>query len=458
MKRNKLILLVVILVFLTGCSKGKSVIEETVPKEAEDYPVITELVHIEQIQPKINSFGSISFSKKTDITPLVEGTIQAIYVEEGDKVKKGQVLAKLENLQLMIQFQQSNSALRSAKASLKLTKTRYAEAIRQGEARFLSLEKRLIQLSQKEDELEEMSRNIENKRNLLEVDGISKEEFRNMELSYNQALTDYRLEKIDYDINTIGFRDKDIEAAGVSVPKDEQKRKDLLILINTRTLEAELESAEGKLESSEAELQSMELLIKQLKVISPVTGILGAKYMEEGERLPPNTKLFTTFNSRNVYAVFPVQEKETVKLLPGQEVLVTVPALGDKEFTGSLQIISPIIDPQSGNLQVKALVKNEKGILLPGMFAQMRIIVGFSQEMIFIDENAFLKLTRDMGELYIVKNNILFKVSCQIGINKDGRIRVLEGLNDGDRIVIDPAPFLNEGMKIKISETKEESL
>ncbi len=458
MKKYRFLFLVVVIFYLQGCLREKSVIEETPLKKAEDYPVVTELIHTEQIQSEINSFGNITFSKKTDITPIVEGTIQAIYVKEGDNVKKGQVLAKLENLQLMIQYQQGDSALRSAKANLKLTKTRYEEAIRQGEARFLSLKKRLIQLSQKEDELEEMSRNIENKRNLLGVDGIPKEEFHNLELSYNRALVDHKLEKIDYEINTIGFRNRDIEATGASVPQNEQKRKDLLILINTRTLKAELEASEAKLESSEAELKVLELLIEQLKVISPVTGILGAKYLEEGERLPPNTKLFTTFNSHNVYAVFPVQEKEAVRLMPGQEVLVTVPALGDKEFTGSLQIISPTIDPQSGNLQVKAIIKNGKGVLLPGMFAQMKLIVGLSLEMLFVDEDAFFKLTKNSGELYIVKNNILFKAICKTGINKEGRIRILEGLTDGDRIVIDPAPFLREGMEIKISETKDKSL
>ena len=88
----------------------------------------------------------------------------------------------------------------------------------------------------------------------------------------------------------------------------------------------------------------------------------------------------------------------------------------------------------------------------------MKIIVGFPEKMIFIDEDAFFKLTRDRGELYIVKNSILFKVSCQTGINKDGKIRVIEGLINGDRIVIDPAPFLREGMKITIVEAEGESL
>jgi HlyD family secretion protein len=452
MNKYKFLLLFISLIIFSDCSKKKSTVELYSLKIAENSPLKTEIIITEQIQPEIKSFGNISFSKKTDITPLVEGTIQSIYVEEGDSVTKGQLLAELENLQLMIQYQQSNSALRSAKASFKLTKTRYEEAIRQGEARFLSLEKRQIQLNQKEKELEEMSRNIENKRSLLEVDGIPGEEFHNMALSYERALTDYILEEIDFEINSIGFRDKDIEAAGIPIPKDEQKREELLILMNTQTLEAELESAEAGLESSTAELQALELLIERLKIISPGVGILGAKYMEEGERVPPNTTLFTIFDSRNVYAIFPVQEKEAGRLLPGQEVLVTVPALGGKELSASLQIISPTIDPQSGNLQVKALLKNANGVLLPGMFAQMRLITGIPENMIFVNEDAFFELSRDKGDLFIVKNNTLFKVSCQLGINRDGKIRIIDGLKEGDRVVIDPAPFLKEGMEITILE------
>src|SRR5690606_15341529 len=100
------------------------------------------------------SFGSLSFIQKTDLTAPTDGRVVQLLVEEGDRIRKGQRLALLENVQLEIRKLQGETAVQSATAELELTRTRLEEGRRQMEARFLSLDKTKLTIEQKELELE----------------------------------------------------------------------------------------------------------------------------------------------------------------------------------------------------------------------------------------------------------------------------------------------------------------
>lgn len=396
--------------------------------------------------PEIESFGSISFITKTDISPSVEGIIRRIHVEEGDRVAPNSLLAEIENLQLEIRGKQAEMNIRKAEAALSLAEAEYWEGKLRTEAELISIEKLNLSIKQQARELKQQEGDIANKERLYEVDGISEEQMKKLRLSYRSALTDYENALKELDIKMIGFRDEDIRSRGYTVPADTGKRREVLREINNLSLEAEIEAAEANLASAEAELESAELLLSELRLSSPAEAVVGSKYLEEGERITPGTILFTLFTDERVYAVFPVQERDILFLSEGQTVIVTVPALEDLEFTGTLDLISPTVDPGSGNIMVKAVVANTESALKPGMFVRVKVRYGKPADTIFIPETCISK----GNEVFTVVNGRVFRRELNTGTKKDGEIEIKSGLREGDIIVDSPSPALQEGEHVEI--------
>lgn len=444
---RKLSLLIFTLVILS-CTRN----EETTRVAAEESRNIVEVhkVDLKEITPEIDSFGSISFSSKADVTSTVDGTISAIKVEEGDKVYKGQLLAQLTNIQLQIRKDQALSALESSKAALQLSETKLREGKMQVEARLLTIEKLKLQLSQKNKEQEQMAQSLENKRELFNVGGISEEELTSMELNYSASETAILSLEKDIIIQSVGFRDRDILNYGYNIPDNEEERTTILKDINTRTLLAELNVAKSRVETAETELKSAEALREELSLKAPISGIIGAKYMELGERAKADTKVFTIFDSNEVDISFPVPEAKGILLTNNLEVKAIVDSLDGKEFKARIRQISPMVDPKSGNITIKANMTNKEGLFKPGMFTRVNVKYGLTRMSVQIPETSIAQKKNSTGTIFLAVNSRVFRKEVELGVEKNGMVEVTEGLAKGDFVINSPSPLLREGEQVDV--------
>jgi len=495
---NFLFYLFILLFLLAGCTGKESRRENSSVSEDENAVIVeTTKAKREKIVPQLSSFGNISFKSKTDISSAVNGIVKKAYKDVGDKVIPGMVLALIENIQLQIEEKRAQAEIQSAEAALSLSKARFSEGKLQVKARLLNLEKKKFQIDQKKTELDELKKIIKNKEELLKVDGITREKLNELKLQYKSGLAAYNMLLKDYEIAGIGLTDEDISEAlqDDTVRKSAgAEREKLLILLNTRTLQAGVKVAEARLKTAKTKLSSVQTLLTELEVKSDFYGIIGARYVEEGERIKEGTKLFTTFDSSTVYAVFPLQESKAGFLSRGQLVKITVPALGNKVFRGKVDIISPTIDSRSGNINVKALMINRSEKLLPGMFVKVSVITGNPVSKLLIPVSAIVKKQAGNAKVFTVVNSRAFLKQIKVGEEErtgpagtagaqstkgdsmalgtvngaDGsaggqagsggsavtgnaaeRIEVKDGLNEGDTVIVKPPPVLREGMLVK---------
>ena len=506
-----------IVVILTGC-KGK--VSSDPPegtgsrlKSGEEVALNVEVVKLkkEKVTPQFLSFGNISFKSKTDISSAVDGVVKRIYRDVGDRVSSGTVLATIENIQLRIEEKRTQADVQSAQAALSLARAKLSEGELQVKVRFLDLEKKKLQIEQKKTELDELKRIVRNKEDLLKVDGITKEKLDALKMQYKSGVASYNMLLKDYAIQSIGLTDEYIEEAlkngalkasssfsaesGLSdervfpaatplkavdpeAPEASKAREKLLIHLNTRTLQAEVKVAEARLEAAKTKLSSVQTLLSELEVNSDYAGIVGARYVEAGERIKTGTKLFTTFDSSTVYAVFPIQEDKAGFLGKGQSVKITVPALGKRIFNGVVDIISPTIDSQSGNVNVKALFKNRSENMLPGMFVRVSVITGKPVYKLLLPLSSIVKKQAGNAQVFTVVNGRAFLKRIVVGeeerpgssgegaeaevagkgkntgrttgaVSGIEKIEVKEGLKEGEVVIVRPPPILREGMPVK---------
>jgi RND family efflux transporter MFP subunit len=434
-----------IIIILCSCSREE---QGTEYKLARDVSA----VKIEETCEKavVESFGTLKFRKKADITSAVDGIIKEIFFDEGDRVTAGAELATVTNIQLNIRLEQAEAALFSAESAWKLSQTQYREGIFQVESRLIALEKSRLILEQKKRELSHQSNVLDNKKKLLALGGITSEEILSLELTFSALETEVFALKKDISIQNIGFRDKDINEMGLTIPFEISARREVLLDINTRSLKAELQVAEARIKSVETELRSAEVLLEEMHLNTPIQGIVGARYQETGERVQADSKLFTIFDSSEIDLVFQVPEKIGVLLCIDQKVDLTIDAVPGTNYYSVIRFISPTVDPGSGNITIKALIENSNGKLRPGMFARLSLAYGSERRLLRIPSECLVHKDGNRGLVFRIIEGRVYPVSLTIGDERMGLIEIIDGIKAGDSIVESPSPLLQEGDEVNV--------
>lgn len=439
-----------ILACMVSCS-GKTALNETAVPGAR---VTVHTVTRKEFSPDITSFGSIVYTRKNDIASSVEGTLQNIPWREGASVSKGTLLARMENIQLTINYEQAKAAYASARASTLLTGEQYRDFRMQLESRFIALEKTDLELQQKEQQLELMKKELQDTETLYAVGGITGEQLRTTRFSLSSAEADYEKLQKEKAIMLIGLRDSDILSAGYVIPQNTEEKRALLIDLNSRTKNAELNLAKKQEETAKTQMTSAEALLKELTIYSPATGIVGAVYKETGERVEPGEKILTLIDSRAAWAVFPVNEKDLGRIQKNMPASLHIEALGNESIDAVIDVISPTVDPQSGNVSVKALLKNPDNMVKPGMFVRVTVPTEIPTERIFIPQSCLAQREEQRGIVITVRNKRIFQRKVQLGIEHRDEIEIIEGLQHGERVVVEPTPLLKEGDEVAVNENK----
>ena len=434
-----------LLALVVSCGNGKPSAQEP----AGLAKVRTVTVREENAAEEISSFGSISFQKKADVIALVDGTVAELAVAEGDGVRQGALLARLENIQLDLRRQQARSTANSARSELELAQARLWEGQLQVEARIAAVQRAEIELGARRRELEELARSLKNKEQLLSVGGTTEEAMASVRLSYASARTAVELLQKDLEIRQIGLRDQDILSRGLAVPREEAARRRILVQIGTLTLAAERDVARSRAEAAEAELGSVEQLLAELEVRAPLSGIVGARYVEVGEHAAADAKLFTLISTGDVYAVFPVPESEARRVQVGAAVEVSVDALGGAVFRGTVALVSPVIDPQAGTVTVKAVLADPSLQMKPGMFARITLLPGAGRTVTVVPSSAIAQRQGVSARVFTVVNRRVFLKEAVLGAEVPGGWVVEEGLAPGERLVDSPSLLLKEGEEIE---------
>lgn len=401
---------------------------------------------------EIESFGTVLFTHKSDVASAVEGNVEKIECREGDRVRRGQTVAVLFNPQFSIRLDQAKAAAGTAAAAAALADARYSEWRRKTESLFLSVEKKEIEISRGLRILELAETGYRDKKQLFDVGGVPGETMRTARSSVEDCRSSLELLGKELEIANIGLRDEDLIGAGYAVPADPLLRRNLLVDLNSSTQRRELEVARANERSAQIELSSALALVDELTIESPIDGTVGALYKEAGERVGEGEKVITVFGSQDIWVAFPVHEENLSGIKPGMEALIHLDALQDAPIRGKIDMISPTVDPQSGNFTVKAIVRGVGDRAKPGMFARVKIATERPTKKILIPVSCLMQRNGNEGTVMAFRSGKVFRRKVISGIEYRDELEIREGLTDGERIVLEPTPLLGEGDSVSVRE------
>lgn len=223
----------------------------------------------------------------------------------------------------------------------------------------------------------------------------------------------------------------------------------------------QLQATQAQVQQAEAALASARSHLRDATVTAPIFGIIGKRYYEAGDMAAPTLPLVSVVQMERVKIVFEVTEEDLSKLAIGQPVTARVKSYPAQEFTGKIEMISPVLDPATRMAEVEVLLDNPEFKLKPGMYAQADITIGLLQEVIVVPRHAVIENTsmqRIAGEEVVTKNYYVFVADSSkarqrklevVYMNHES-LAVSAGIQEGEMLVILGQHNLRDGMTVNI--------
>ncbi|MCI6493534.1 MAG: efflux RND transporter periplasmic adaptor subunit [Bacteroidales bacterium] len=276
---------------------------------------------------------------KNNIAPQSGGRISKIYVEVGDFVKKGQVVAEMDKTQLA-----------------------------------------QIELQLKNNEIE-----YNRLKGLFDAGGLSQSDLDAIEMAYNVSKTNY------------------------------------------------------------------DNLLENSVLVSPIDGVISARNYDAGDMYTMSQPLYTVEQIVPVKMLVGISEVDYTKVKKGDSVEIVADAIPGKTFYGKVNRIYPTIDPMTRTFTVEVVVDNSYKTLRPGMFVRATVNFGTRQSVV-VPDLAIVKQTGS-GErfVYVVNADNTVKLTpVKLGRRIETEYEVLEGLQEGDIVVVGGQTKLKSGIKVEL--------
>lgn len=180
---------------------------------------------------------------------------------------------------------------------------------------------------------------------------------------------------------------------------------------------------------------------------APFDGIVGERFVNVGEYVQPPTRVASVFAVNPVRISLSVPEPAISMVKEGQTLELSVSSWPKRTFAATVRFVSPALRANTRDLIIEASAPNADGALRPGMFATAKLTIG-EEEQPTVPLSA-IKVDGTVRRLFLARNGQAFEVVVQTGVEKDGRIAVLEPLAKGDKVIVTPPPGLHDGSSIQ---------
>jgi membrane fusion protein (multidrug efflux system) len=251
------------------------------------------------------------------------------------------------------------------------------------------------------------------------------------------------------------------EAAAELANTSFKRAKDLLPKHNIS--QADYDAAAIGLKQARAQVDNIRALIAKKSVRAPFTGHLGIRNISVGQFLNKGSPVVSLQALDPVYVEFSVPQQRLGELMNGLHVAVSVDAYPNQQFAGVITAINPDVDAATRNVQVQATLPNKDGRLRPGMFVEVTLTLGRSEQVLTIPATAVLHAPYG-DSLYVIEDDakagadgtkplVVQQKFVRLGAQQGDFVVVTQGVKAGDRIVSTGAFKLRPGMHVVIDNT-----
>lgn len=218
----------------------------------------------------------------------------------------------------------------------------------------------------------------------------------------------------------------------------------------------QLQAAEAQGAQLEATVGSAVVRRGDANVRAPISGIIGTVYVEEGDLAAPQIPICTIVRMDRVEVQINVPERELALVRPGLGALVSVASLDDREFRAPVSELSPVVDRLSRTARLKIMLDNPDHAIRPGSLAEVRLEVERHDDAVVVPQYALVLDQRQdeasQYRAYVLRadGRTVEERRVRVGFYEGNDVEVLEGLQAGDRLVVNGQHLLRDGSEVEV--------
>jgi membrane fusion protein, multidrug efflux system len=224
--------------------------------------------------------------------------------------------------------------------------------------------------------------------------------------------------------------------------------------------QATLDTDAANLKNAKAQAAQQQAIIEQKTLRAPFAGHLGVRAVDLGQFLAAGTAIVTLQALDPIYVDFWLPQQSLAQIKTGMPVTARVDTFAGETFAGEIQAISPKVDVNIRNVQVRAVIKNPDHKLLPGMFATIAIATGTPQSFVTLPQTA-IAYNAYGSTVYVVEEQgkdakgapqlVAHQTFVKTGDTRGDQVAVLSGVKAGDTIVTAGLNKLHNGSPLTVN-------
>lgn len=235
------------------------------------------------------------------------------------------------------------------------------------------------------------------------------------------------------------------QAVAVDAARQFQRQQDLVA--KGTVSRAVFDTARSSRDSNNARVSALRAQLSDRVVTAPFSGVLGLRQVSTGALVTPGSVITTLDDISTIKFDFPVAEVYLAALAPGHAVIARSAAYPGKEFHGSVVSLDSRIDPVSRAIIVRAEIPNPDGLLRAGMLLTASVMQP-ERQTLAVPEIAIVQIGLESTVYRVAADDKVEQVKVKLGARRRGEVEVLDGLQAGDRIVLDGIVKLRSGATI----------
>ncbi len=406
MNRNGVLAAGAALLCLAGCSKVSPTEDAPVPA-VQVAPATTETV--ERI---ITADGILRALDQSAVMPKIGAPVAKFYVNRGDHVRQGQLLATLENRDLHAAVTDARGAYEQAAANYRNTSTSTVPN---------EMVKAEADVRAAEEQMDASKKLLDSREQLHKEGALARRLVDEASVAYAQAKSQHdTAQKNLASLQSVGRHEEVKGAAG------------------------QLESAKGRLDAAQAQLTYSE-------VRSPISGVVAERPVFAGEMANAGSPLLTVMDVSSVIARANIPQAQAAYIRVGQP--ATVAATDSSiEVTGKVTVVSPAVDPQSTTVEIWVQAPNPKERLRPGGTVRVTIRAGTIPNPVVVPKEALLPSESGGSSVMVVgPDMVAHRRKVEVGVTNGDKVQLVSGASAGDRVVVNGGLGLADGTKVQIA-------
>lgn len=372
--------------------------------------VETATAKVRPIANVVSAEGVLFPVQQASISPKITAPVRKFYVQRGQHVHRGELLAVLENRDLA-------AAVVAAQGSYDQAKATYASTTSSALPEEIQAAK--LNLQNTTSNLHAEQSLFASEQRLYKEGAIARKQLDATEVALTDARSAYE---------TARKHLNNLQASGAS-----QQR----------------EAAKGQLEAAEGQYQAASAQLAYTEIRSPIDGVVADRAVYPGDVAPAGVPLLVVMDTARVIARLHVPESQAAQIAVGDRATIQLPG-STLRFPARVTVVSPALDPNSTTVEVWVEAENPKGELKPGASVQVSIVAATLPHALVVPDSAILTAENgDQTVMIVGVDGRAYSVPVKTGAREGGLIRIVSGLKAGAEVIVSGAYGLPEKTKVK---------